>query len=92
MERSRLRWGLEPHGQRRATWRDHTHTNRRRNEPGANALRGKGDIASVYNGQGDMAEVVDAQVEMQTINKSTHFAGPLVTEAYRFWFDHPEID
>lgn len=74
------------------TWRDHQHPNSRWNEAGANALRGSGDRVSDYNGQGDLAEVVDAQVEMQTINKSTHFAGPLVTEAYRFWFDHPELD
>ena len=31
-------------------------------------------------------------VQMQAINEATHFAGPLVTEAYRFWFDHPDLD
>jgi len=29
---------------------------------------------------------------MQAMNEAIHFAGPLVTEAYRFWFDHPDLD
>ena len=45
-----------------------------------------------YGGSFDVASRVDARVTMSAINERVTFAGPLVTGAFRFWFDNPSID
>ena len=74
------------------TWNSHRHPNEPWNKPGAQATGGQGDRVSDYDGAFDLAERVDAVAPMAAINARTTFAGPLVTEAFRFWFDHPAQD
>jgi hypothetical protein len=60
--------------------------------PGAGALGGDGLSSLDYGGAFDVAAVVDAVAEPGSMADRLAFAGDGVTEAYRFWFEHPELD
>jgi hypothetical protein len=83
-------WNQNPVGG--PTWRDHEHPNKPWNRPGAGALGGDGRKPSDYNGAYDLTESVDAVVQMQAINERVEFAGPGVTDAFRFWHAYPDLD
>jgi len=74
------------------TWRDHAHPNGRWNQSGAARLGSFGDAVADYNGTNDLASRVDATVMVGAVNEAVTCGGPLITEAYRFWFDHPGVD
>lgn len=74
------------------TWRDHAHPNGRWNSAGAGRLGSNGDQVADYNGLNDLATRIDANLRLEAINEEVSFGGPLVTDAFRFWFDHPEVD
>jgi len=74
------------------TWRDSAHPNKRWNTAGAGKLGGLGDKAADYNGANDLAARTDAVVDFNSFNQDLEFAGPLVTDAYRFWFANPALD
>ncbi|MCI0540683.1 MAG: hypothetical protein L0Z50_36245 [Verrucomicrobiales bacterium] len=67
-------------------------SNKRWNAPGADKLGGTGATTNDYNGPFDLAERVDATLRLKSINEETAFAGRLVTEAFRFGFEHPSVD
>jgi hypothetical protein len=74
------------------TWRDHAHPNGRWNTSGARSLGAAGDNPADYNAGFDLASQVDAVVAMDRISGVTLIAGSAVTDAFRFWFDHPAVD
>lgn len=74
------------------TWRDHAHPNSRWNTSGARALGTAGDSIANYNAGFDLASQVDAVTVMDCISGETTIEGPAVTDAFRFWFDHPAVD
>lgn len=74
------------------TWRDSAHPGKRWNTAGAGKLGGFGDKMADYNGSNDLAARTDAVVEVQSMNRDVEFGGPLVTDAYRFWFANPAVD
>jgi len=74
------------------TWRDHAHPNGRWNLSGAGRLGSFGDAVADYDGVNDLASRVDASVMVETVNETVWCASPLLTDAYRFWFDHPAVD
>ena len=74
------------------TWRDHAHPNARWNAAGAARLGGTGADPGDYNGAWDLSARVDASVTLEAINEEVTFGGPLVRDAFRFWFDHPSLD
>jgi hypothetical protein len=74
------------------TWRDYAHPNGRWNAAGAGVLRGTGAAVADYNSTNDLAARVDATVPMPAVNEAMTFSGPLVTDAFRFWFDNPSLD
>jgi len=74
------------------TWRDHAHPDDRWNIPGAGALGGAGDSPTDYDGEFDLAAVVDAESVMPAINRRVSFGSPRIRDAYRLWFDNPDID
>lgn len=63
-------------------------------QTGARAVGGSGTSPSEYypTGSFDVAAVVDAVAAVIGLNERVEFAGPLVTDAFRFWFDHPELN
>jgi DNA-binding beta-propeller fold protein YncE len=83
-------WNQNPAGG--PTWRDHSHPSGRWNAAGAARLGGSGASLSDYGGANDLAAAVDAAVALEAINEEVTFSGPLVTDAYRFWFDNPSVD
>jgi DNA-binding beta-propeller fold protein YncE len=74
------------------TWRDHSHPSGRWNSPGAAAAGGTGSSVADYDGAFDVAQQVDAAASVPAINGEAVFSGAMVTEAFRFWFDHPAVD
>jgi DNA-binding beta-propeller fold protein YncE len=74
------------------TWRDHAHPSAPWNSAGAASLGGTGSVASDYNSSRDLASRVDASVAVEAVNERVTFAGPLVTDAFRFWFESPALD
>jgi len=74
------------------TWRDHAHPSGRWNSVGAGSLGGTGTNATDYNGSFDLAARVDSSVAVSAVNGPVEFGGPMVTDAFRFWFDHPSLD
>jgi DNA-binding beta-propeller fold protein YncE len=74
------------------TWRDHAHPSAPWNLGGAGRLGRLGDNPSDYNGTNDLAARIDAVVQLQAVNEEVAFEGPLVTEAFRFWFNNPALD
>lgn len=83
-------WNQNPVGA--PTWRDHSHPDSPWNEPGARALGGSGRDPADYGGRWDLAERVDVTVEMRAITEPAVFGGEAVTDAFRFWFAHPDLD
>ncbi len=61
-------------------------------DAGAAAPGVEGDDPGDYHGAFDVAFTPDATVAMPAINRMTTIAGPAVTEAFRFWFLHPDLD
>lgn len=74
------------------TWRDHSHPSLRWNLAGAGRLGTFGTNVADYNGTNDLASRVDATVAVDGVNEEINFGGPLVTDAFRFWFDNPAVD
>lgn len=74
------------------TWNSHRHPDQPWNRPGAQALGGRGDRVADYDGRFDLADRVDAVATMVAINEPLSFGGPLVLDAFRFWFDHRAQD
>lgn len=74
------------------TWRDHAHPSAPWNLGGAGRLGRLGDNPSDYNGTNDLASRIDAVVHLQAVNEEVAFSGPLVTEAFRFWFNNAALD
>lgn len=74
------------------TWRAHSHPSGQWNQAGAGRLGGTGGQLSDYGGSFDLAAAVDARVVLDAINERTELAGVRVTEAFRFWFDNPQVD
>lgn len=62
----------------------------------ANAMRRaagvEGRVAGDYNGANDTAFTPDVVATMQAINEPFWIGGPMITDAYRFWFDNPTLD
>ncbi len=87
---SAIDWNQNPVGA--PTWRDHAHPDKPWNRAGAAALGTDGRSPSNYNGAYDLAETVDADVEIEAINARVEFRGERVTDAFRLWFEHPELD
>ncbi len=73
-------------------WTYHSHPTLAWNKVGAGALGGTGAVASDYNSTNDLAARVDASQTIAAINEKTTFSGPLVTDAFRFWFANPTLD
>lgn len=63
-------------------------------QQGAAKLAGDGDDPAEYYPQGsaDLASTVDAIGVVESLDRRVAFAGPLVTDAFRFWFDNPAIN
>ena len=76
----------------RTTWSHRIYNSNPWNQAGAAALGGTGTVASDYNGSFDLAATIDATVTPSSINQPAAFAGPLVTDAFRFWFANPTLD
>ena len=83
-------WNSNPVGG--PTWRDHSHPDGAWNQAGARRLGTAGDRPEHYNAGWDLAEVVDADPSMPAINAPVVLAGERVDAAFRFWFEHPELD
>ncbi|MCB9177637.1 MAG: hypothetical protein H6648_10815 [Caldilineae bacterium] len=83
-------WNSNPVGG--PTWRDHSHPDGAWNQAGARRLGTAGDRPEHYNAGWDLAEVVDADPSMPAINAPLLLAGDRVDAAFRFWFEHPELD
>ncbi len=62
------------------------------NVPGAGRLLGSGTNVAEYNGTNDLAARVDATIAVDAVNEQIEFAGPLITDAFRFWFTNPGVD
>jgi hypothetical protein len=45
-----------------------------------------------YDGAFDLAVSLDAVSSMPAINERLRFGGPIVTDAFRFWFANPQVD
>jgi DNA-binding beta-propeller fold protein YncE len=74
------------------TWQSASHPNGRWTSAGAGSLGGNGDRRSDYGAAFDLAQRVDASVDAPSVNGEVVFAGALITDAYRFWFDNPDLD
>jgi len=63
-------------------------------QAGAKKLGGSGTSPSEYypTATNDLAATLDAVVQVTAINQPVEFAGPLITDAFRFWFDNPTIN
>ena len=74
------------------TWNSSAHGARAWNQAGAARLGSNGTSTNDYFGTNDLAARVDATAPMSAINEPVDFSGPLVTDAFRFWFDNPGVD
>lgn len=74
------------------TWNSSAHGTRTWNQPGAARLGGNGTLTNDYFGTNDLAARVDATARMTAINEPFEFDGPLITDAFRFWFANPAFD
>ncbi|MEM7232002.1 MAG: Ig-like domain-containing protein, partial [Planctomycetota bacterium] len=74
------------------TWRESAHPMHPWSQPGAGALGGSGQRLIDYRRGFDLADRVDGTIEMTSLDETITFAGELVTEAFRFWFDFPQVD
>lgn len=74
------------------TWRDSAHPTRRWNAAGAGRLGTLGTNAADYNRLNDLASRADAVLDLTSLTTHAQVAGPLVTDAFRFWFDNPTVD
>lgn len=76
------------------TVRDSSHPSTRWHTSGARALGGSGTNVSEYHPSGnfDLAAVVDTTATVDALHERVEFAGPLVTDAFRFWFDNPQVN
>lgn len=83
-------WNNNPTGA--PTWNNSAHGARAWNSPGASRLGSNGTSVADYFTVNDLAARADAALMMASINKPLEFAGPLVTDAFRFWFDNPTVD
>ena len=85
-------WNQNPVGG--PTWRDHAHPNGRWNQAGAErrATGVEGRNPADYDGPQDTAFGPDAVTQVADVTRRVAFAGPLVTDAFRFWFDNPARD
>ena len=83
-------WNNNPVGA--PTWRDHAHPGQPWNISGARALGGSGGQLSDYDGPFDLSATTDALTVMPAINEPVRFQSVGLTDAYRFWFDNPQVD
>jgi mono/diheme cytochrome c family protein len=74
------------------TWNHYSHPNLAWSQPGAGALGGTGATPADYNAAYDLSARIDATTTPAAVNERVTFAGPLVTDAFRFWFDNPVLD
>jgi hypothetical protein len=74
------------------TWNHHSHPNLAWVQPGAGALGGTGGVPGDYNGPYDLSARIDASATPEAVNERVTFTGPLVADAFRFWFDNPALD
>ncbi len=63
-------------------------------QSGARAVGGTGTNPNEYypSGSFDVTSAVDATTTVPGIHERMEFAGPGLTNAFRFWFDHPAIN
>lgn len=64
------------------------------NLPGAARTTGgvDGDDPADYDGLNDIGDAIDATAAVRSVKERVTVGGPGVTEAFRFWFDHPGMD
>jgi len=76
------------------SWVNHIAPAKPWNMPGASKATGGVDGSSTlhYDGANDVAAVADGVGPMQAINERVAFSGARITDAYRFWYDHPQVD
>jgi hypothetical protein len=74
------------------TWNACARGIRNWNLVGAGRLGSNGTSTNDYFGTNDLAARVDTSAAMLAINEPTEFAGPFVTDAFRFWFANPGVD
>ncbi len=74
------------------SWRDHSHPDKPWNLPGAGKLGGSGRQVQDYDGDWDLAATVDLLIPISAVNGPVHFGGDGITQAFRFWLEHPEQD
>lgn len=76
------------------TWRDHSHPDGRWNRAGADArTQGvDGDVRADYQAGDDIAFTADASAEPVALYDTLTLEGPRVTDAFRFWFENPDLD
>ena len=76
------------------TWNQAEHGVRNWNTPNARATSTgvDGDQVADYGGAQDLAHTPDATVAMTAINEPAVIAGAGITDAFRFWLDHPAVD
>ncbi len=74
--------------------RDSSYPSVRWHTSGARALGGSGTTVNEYypTGSFDLAAAVDATASVDAIQERIEFAGPLVTDAFRFWFDNSQVN
>lgn len=76
------------------TRQNSTHPSIPWHQPGAGAVGGSGTEPSEYypTGAFDTAAVVDATVAVDDLGAPASFASPSITDAFRFWYDHPTLN
>lgn len=83
-------WNQNPVGG--PTWRDHSHPDKPWNLPGAGKLGRSGNQVADYDGEWDLAGEIDLSLSVPVVNAPVRFAGERVTQAFRFWLEHPDKD
>ena len=83
-------WNQDPRGG--PTWRDHSHPSQPWKQPGAGKLGGGGDRVQDYDGEWDLAAEADLVGAVQSVNGRSLFQSPRISQAYRFWLEHPDQD
>ncbi|MBK7781095.1 MAG: Ig-like domain-containing protein [Ardenticatenia bacterium] len=83
-------WNQNPTGG--PTWRDHSHPDKPWNQAGASKLGSAGNRVADYDGEWDLAGEPDLTLNVPVVNAPVRFAGEQVTQAFRFWLEHPQQD
>lgn len=83
-------WNQNPTGG--PTWRDHSHPDKPWKQAGASKLGGTGNRVDDYDSEWDLAGEPDLTLNIPVVNAPVRFAGEKVSQAFRFWLEHPQQD